>query len=197
MLRKLLWAVLLLSPLLLVLGWRLFAPAMNLQVGSDEALALRQGAAIASCEAPFDTYYKESRAATMSCGIREGGRTMIVETPVPAGEGRDRLRTKGANWIFNSRHSQNFEGRTVRVEIIGSCEGCEGQAKAIYATGNRGNSGWQSIDLKPDRQAFTFEYDVPVLPEEEEASRPTLILNSGVPDAVMYIDRILIVEAAE
>ncbi|MEQ9316784.1 MAG: hypothetical protein RLN72_13100 [Henriciella sp.] len=194
---KLLLGALLLLPLLLMAGLMAFAPTAGVEVEADQPLEVREDVAIAACDAPFNIYYEYSAGAEMNCEVQDGRHVMVVRTPVPVGDSRARLREKGAVWSFRPHHSRRFAGQMVRVEISGSCDGCDGNAKAIYATGSRGNSGWQVVDLQPERQVFAFEYSVPAIGDGDDGPGPSIILNSGAPEAVMYIDRIMITGAGE
>ncbi|MEE2920247.1 MAG: hypothetical protein VYC38_00660 [Pseudomonadota bacterium] len=70
---------------------------------------------------------------------------------------------EGPHFRLASDLEVQFSARRIRCTIRMRPADQRGamQANAIYSVGREGDSGWQTFDLSPEFQDFSFEYDVP------------------------------------
>src|SRR5262249_7776650 len=69
----------------------------------------------------------------------------------------------GLSLTLPPEFANNVAGRKVEVGVIARSAQSNGspEISVMYATRQAGNSGWQSIALQPNFEAYKFTYDVP------------------------------------
>jgi len=93
-------------------------------------------------------------AITATSGVNSVTITGGVENPNPGST------TDGAYLTLGEEAETAMAGKLVRVSFMASGSGA---AMVAYSTNDAGNSGWNTFELSPTPQSYSFEYQVPQL----------------------------------
>lgn len=162
MLRRVLWGLVIVLPAILIFFLPTIAATFSPgHYAKFPTKTLFEGGIYIACDPPFNKSLsnKQPESVSIECEMHEGKNAFHINAE-PTTTSKQNSDDAGVAFVFDSSFNRRFEGKTIGIEVLASCDGCTEPVEFRYASSVRGNSGWQGFDLeqKPTTIKFIFNY---------------------------------------
>lgn len=199
---NILWTGIILLPgLAILLGPFLFGMLIPAAKASSSVQTLFAGGAYAACDPPFRASIIDERNTSLNaeCELVHARRMLRVRVDEPHGESPRRWAQDGVLLEFPVTYSERFNGKTVDVIIMASCEACTDPLQVNVIGQLFAGRDWQSASFGPSLTSQTFQFTLPERGAGEISQPLQIVIDPYQPneDAIVRIASVAVNLATE